>query len=77
MTEKSAEKQLVEALKKFPDNGLALRCLLNEIERRLIRKALVKTDGNESQACKLLGMKRTTFRNRIRILDDKSFVINF
>jgi DNA-binding protein Fis len=37
----------------------------DQIERALIRKALMATEGNQSQAARLLGITRTTLRKRM------------
>jgi nitrogen regulation protein NR(I) len=39
--------------------------LLEKIEKFIIRKALIKTNGNQVQAAKLLGISRNTLRHRI------------
>jgi DNA-binding NtrC family response regulator len=41
-------------------------CTLDEVEVRMIRKALDQTHGNQSQAARLLGMNRSTFRLRLK-----------
>jgi len=38
----------------------------DEIEKMLIRKALVATEGNQSRAARLLGITRTTLRKRMQ-----------
>lgn len=39
---------------------------LERIERRVLRRALERTSGNKSEAARLLGLKRTTFLDRLR-----------
>jgi DNA-binding NtrC family response regulator len=39
---------------------------LQEIEKELVRKALAHSDGNQSAAAKLLGMRRSTFRVKMK-----------
>lgn len=46
--------------------GLDLKSYLVEMEVQLIQKALVQTDGNVSQAAKLLQTNRTTLVEKIR-----------
>ncbi|QBZ83475.1 Nitrogen assimilation regulatory protein [Hydrogenovibrio crunogenus] len=48
------------------DSGLDLKSYLVEMEVQLIQKALVQTDGNVSQAAKLLQTNRTTLVEKIR-----------
>jgi DNA-binding NtrC family response regulator len=37
-----------------------------EVERRLLHRALERADGNKSEAARLLGLKRTTFLDKLR-----------
>lgn len=48
------------------EDGLDLKSYLVEMEIQLIQKALVQTDGNVSQAAKLLQTNRTTLVEKIR-----------
>lgn len=48
------------------EEGLDLKSYLVEMEVQLIEQALAKTDGNVSQAAKLLKMNRTTLVEKIR-----------
>ncbi len=48
------------------DEGLDLKSYLVEMEVQLIQKALSQTDGNVSQAAKLLQTNRTTLVEKIR-----------
>lgn len=45
----------------FPSDGL----VLEEVEKALIKKALVRAGGNASQAARLLGVSRNTLRYRL------------
>lgn len=47
-----------------PDNLHAL--IMDEAERALVRAVLEHTAGNQSRAADILGITRTTLRNRIR-----------
>lgn len=47
-----------------PDN--LHQIIMNEVERPLIRAVLDHTDGNQSRAADILGITRTTLRNRIK-----------
>ncbi|WP_321324300.1 sigma-54 dependent transcriptional regulator [Thiomicrorhabdus sp.] len=51
------------------DEGLDLKSYLVEMEVQLIQKALSQTDGNVSQAAKLLQTNRTTLVEKIRKYD--------
>ena len=51
------------------DDGLDLKSYLVEMEVQLIQKALSQTDGNVSQAAKLLQTNRTTLVEKIRKYD--------
>ena len=47
----------------------ALKDAVHQIEERMIRDALEKTDGNRSQAAKLLGLSRQGLLNKIGAYD--------
>lgn len=47
-----------------PDNLHSI--IMDEAERALVRAVLDHTSGNQSQAAGILGITRTTLRNRIR-----------
>ncbi len=40
--------------------------IMSEAERALVETVLGQTDGNQSRAAEILGITRTTLRNRIR-----------
>ena len=37
-----------------------------EVERRLLERALLRSGGNKSEAARILGLKRTTFLDKLR-----------
>ena len=37
-----------------------------EVERRLLERALLRAGGNKSEAARMLGLKRTTFLDKLR-----------
>jgi len=37
-----------------------------EVERRLLERALLRSGGNKSEADRMLGLKRTTFLDKLR-----------
>lgn len=41
------------------------KLVIHQVERALIRLALEKSDGNQSQAAKILGINRNTLRKKI------------
>lgn len=51
------------------ESGVPMKVFLQQVERELIVGALSKTDGNVSQAAKLLQINRTTLVEKIRKYD--------
>ncbi len=60
-----AEYAIPGDLEPFPETGQGMDTL-DETERKLIVGALEKTQGNQSQAAKLLGISRDTLRYRLK-----------
>jgi DNA-binding NtrC family response regulator len=48
------------------DDGESLHGTYLEVERRLLERALLRSGGNKSEAARMLGLKRTTFLDKIR-----------
>ncbi len=48
------------------DEGDSLSGSYVEVERRLLERALVRSGGNKSEAARMLGLKRTTFLDKLR-----------
>ena len=46
--------------------GDPLACTYHEIERKMLVRALERADQNKSEAARLLGLKRTTFLDKLR-----------
>jgi DNA-binding NtrC family response regulator len=53
----------------LPDEGIDLESYIANVERELIQRSLVKTNGNKGQAAKLLNLKRTTLIEKLKRLD--------
>ncbi|NOY50249.1 MAG: sigma-54-dependent Fis family transcriptional regulator [Chlorobi bacterium] len=53
----------------FDSNGMSYGDLIKCIEVRLLSEAMSKTNGNQSNAAKNLGMKLSTFRDKIKKLE--------
>ena len=58
----------IEAYFSAGKNGAVYRCAINDTERVLIEKALVRSAGNQVRAAKILGINRNTLRTKIRRL---------
>jgi DNA-binding NtrC family response regulator len=59
----------------LPPDGLDLNQVVSEMEKKLILQSLTVTRGNKKRAAELLGLKRTTFlekMKRLEIQDDES-----
>ncbi len=50
-------------------NGQLYDLVIAEVERGMIKEVLIWCNGNQTRACKALGITRTTLRNKIRKLD--------
>ncbi len=48
------------------DEEEPLRGTYTEVERRLLERALLRSGGNKSEAARMLGLKRTTFLDKLR-----------
>ena len=56
----------------FPDGGVDLPTLVEQMERDLIGRALTRTGGNKAAAAGLLNLKRTTLVEKLRRLPNIS-----
>ena len=54
---------------RIPEGGINLEEVIASVERELIRQALEVARGNRSQAAELLGIKRTTFIEKLKRLN--------
>jgi two-component system response regulator PilR (NtrC family) len=50
----------------FPDDGIDMQGLVEQIERDLIQRALMRTGGNKAAAAGLLKLKRTTLVEKLK-----------
>jgi sigma-54 specific flagellar transcriptional regulator A len=57
--------RLSQSINQIPDSGIETKNLLHEIETNLIRAALDQSEGNVSQAAKLLKIGRTTLIQKL------------
>ncbi len=53
----------------LPQTGLDFDAVVTELERSLLKQALDRSAGNKKQAADLLGIKRTTFAAKWRVLE--------
>ena len=49
----------------FPEEGVQLKERMLEIERSLIKEALLRSEGNVSKSARLLSVQRTTLIEKI------------
>ncbi len=60
-------RQVQDVLRKpFPEEGVDLEDLVDQIEESLVRKALAAAGGNQSEAARLIGLNRDKFRYRVK-----------
>ncbi|WP_151982594.1 helix-turn-helix domain-containing protein [Acinetobacter guerrae] len=45
--------------------GALHKAVIEQVEKKLINEVLVKTRGNQTQAAKILGINRGTFRKKL------------
>ncbi|MDP2875541.1 MAG: helix-turn-helix domain-containing protein, partial [Holophaga sp.] len=53
----------------LPPEGLDLNQVVSEMEKNLMLQSLQITRGNKKRAAELLGLKRTTFLEKMKRLD--------
>jgi DNA-binding NtrC family response regulator len=53
----------------LPAEGLDLNQVVSEVEKKLMLQSLQVTRGNKKRAAELLGLKRTTFLEKMKRLD--------
>jgi DNA-binding NtrC family response regulator len=52
----------------IPDGGVNFDAVVTKVERDLLLQSLAKSGGNKMRAAQLLGMKRTTFVEKLKRL---------
>jgi DNA-binding NtrC family response regulator len=58
------------------EQGLSFRTAVSALERELILQSLRLADGNKARAAELLELKRTTFLEKLRRLEDEGLIGN-
>jgi DNA-binding NtrC family response regulator len=53
----------------LPPEGLDLNQVVSDVEKKLMLQSLAATRGNKKRAAELLGLKRTTFLEKMKRLD--------
>ena len=61
--------QSVPAQADLPPEGLDLNQVVSDVEKKLMLQSLAATRGNKKRAAELLGLKRTTFLEKMKRLD--------
>lgn len=59
--------QLEALVGQMVDRGILFDEAINEFEKRFIRRALDRSNGNQSRAARLLGIHRNTLSRKIEI----------
>ena len=62
ITHSGESRERIAVVEEFPATGLSLE----EVEKDLIRKAIIKAEGNQTKAAELLGLSRDTLRYRMQ-----------
>jgi len=57
---------LAQAAEPLPEGGINLREMMDDMERRKLADALRRAGGNQTEAARLLGMRRTTFIDKMK-----------
>lgn len=57
--------QLESLIAQLVDRGVPFPAALEEFEKKYIRRVLDRTEGNQSQAARLLGMHRNTLSRKV------------
>jgi DNA-binding NtrC family response regulator len=69
VTEMPAVMQAASVPVDLPANGLDLNQVVSEVEKKLMLQSLQITRGNKKRAAELLGLKRTTFLEKMKRLE--------
>jgi len=52
------------------EDGISFRVAVSNLERELILQSMSLAEGNKARAAELLGLKRTTFLEKLRKLEE-------
>jgi DNA-binding NtrC family response regulator len=69
VTEAASPMQAASVPMDLPPDGLDLNQVVSEVEKKLMLQSLQITRGNKKRAAELLGLKRTTFLEKMKRLD--------
>jgi len=71
ISDESAFDNIIKACKNcFIEDNISFEDLIKCLEQNLINEALERADGNKTQAAKMLGLNISTFRDKIKKLND-------
>jgi DNA-binding NtrC family response regulator len=59
--------QLEALVGQMVDRGILFDEAINEFEKRFIRRALARSNGNQSRAARLLGIHRNTLSRKMEL----------
>lgn len=62
---KKLVKQYFKTIEQHHENGFLYEELIHRVERELIHQVMMHTEGNQSQAARILGVSRTTLRKKL------------
>jgi two-component system response regulator PilR (NtrC family) len=65
VAERTSEEDLGGALGRVPDGGMDLDAVMAEVEKRYLSQALRRTEGNRTEAAKLLGISFRSIRYKL------------
>jgi DNA-binding NtrC family response regulator len=69
VTEMPAVMQAASVPMDLPPDGLDLNQVVSDVEKKLMLQSLQITRGNKKRAAELLGLKRTTFLEKMKRLE--------
>jgi DNA-binding NtrC family response regulator len=60
---------MAATMTELPPEGMDLNQVVSDLEKKLMLQSLAVTRGNKKRAAELLGLKRTTFLEKMKRLD--------